>query len=482
MCYGLLVVIFTLHKAWGRLRKEENAVATLGHEAVSEAGEMRQRLDKINLDTAQVLRVTLDTGQVDTSILPFYEDIHWARYWAGIFVFLGLLGTVIGISTAIANLGVTVSATGASGNVTTSSSAAYNSVFQQSTQLQQSIGGLLAGIKSASVCTFFGIAFTFITSLMNSFYMRKSQDVEQSVARLANRRFLPLWQQEMSHAALSTPEQSLVQQLTNTVRSLQEAAADLAGGVIQAANSVHGASQHSTQLAAQLTTTARQIMEASGALESALNGLSSEKNEIGAASMTVSEASTQMMREVRQLREGLAKSQLEQDARQKTLADSLETTHASLRDLLRHFEGVLNDVAAIAENSPLRSELQNVKDDMAKMLHGLEDRLTAEQARQEAARKAAPLSSQDAPPVMRQSVARLEERQQQLEERQRALEDTLPRHAPNIAAAETAAIPGPFPIVRPPLLPTPERPGWWQRLRRWLRHAKDTDASSGRKQ
>ena len=505
MCCGLAVVGNTLRRAWARVRQEAAAVETLAAEPSPDDIEgMRRRLDKIDhLDVVQSLRVTLSTGQVDTDALPYYEYIHWARYWAGIFVFLGLLGTVSGISTAIANLGLTVTATGAGGGAT-NSSAAYNSVFQQSTQLQQSIGGLLTGIKSASVCTLFGIAFTFAASLANSFYTRKCQTVEQAIIRLANRRFLPLWQNAQSQAASDAPELSLVQQLNDTVFSLQEAAGELAGSVVQAANSVNGASQHSTQLAQQLTETAQHILGASVALENALGGLSSEKNGLGVASATVSEAATRMTQEVRQLREALAKSQQDQDARQKTLAASLESTHNSLQDMLRHFESVLNDVAAVAESSPLRGELQKVKDDMADLLKGLEKRLTAElgkrltadvekslekslaaeQARQKAADRAAP---SEAPFVLHQNVMRLEERQGHLEERQLALEDALPRHALNISASGAAAMPAMFPPPPFPFAPTssaptaPQRPRWTERLRQWLRRSMDTNNASRRK-
>src|SRR5438045_4029812 len=71
--------------------------------------EAREKLNHYSgSDTAQMLQSALETGTVDPGLLAFYDRIYWSRALAGLFVFIGLLGTVWGISVAISNLGVTV--------------------------------------------------------------------------------------------------------------------------------------------------------------------------------------------------------------------------------------------------------------------------------------------------------------------------------------------------------------------------------------
>lgn len=55
-----------------------------------------------------VLRGALAEGQVAIDDLPYYSRISYSRYMAGIFVFLGLLGTVIGLGRTVANLRTTI--------------------------------------------------------------------------------------------------------------------------------------------------------------------------------------------------------------------------------------------------------------------------------------------------------------------------------------------------------------------------------------
>lgn len=101
------------------------------------------------------------TGVFSADGLIYSQKIARARYLAGIFVFIGLVGTVSGIALSLTSLG---DVTGGGGVVTAN----------KLQSVMTSIGAVLGGMKVSAWCTLAGIVATWNLSGANSEYLTKA--------------------------------------------------------------------------------------------------------------------------------------------------------------------------------------------------------------------------------------------------------------------------------------------------------------------
>ncbi len=110
----------------------------------------------------RVIELCALTGRMETDDLEMYQWIHLGRYLAGVYVFVGLLGTVLGIAVALTSLG------GMQGQIT-------GDVIARTAKLVENVGQLLSGLHAAFYSTLTGLFFTIVQSLFNHFYDAKCQ-------------------------------------------------------------------------------------------------------------------------------------------------------------------------------------------------------------------------------------------------------------------------------------------------------------------
>ncbi|HLY64117.1 MAG TPA: hypothetical protein VKU60_01185, partial [Chloroflexota bacterium] len=300
---------------------------------------------------ARVLLDALESGRAETDGLPYLEWNSVSRYLTGIFVFLGLLGTVWGIALAIQSLGGTV--TSGSVPAVSNSTEASETLFRQSEQLRASIASLLAGILSASWSTLTGIAATLGASALNFAYASRARDTADRVERIAREQVLPL-----PYAEAQIKMQTLLKSLQRSAGHLADATALLSDRVEVAAGTVNGVAAQTWELTARLSAT-------TGALEGTLERMGDERSALNALASEVSAAAAEMTHEVRVLRENLAADQRAQAERHERANEAVRSTQTELQALLRRFEIVLNDMTSLTEASPLRREMRDLKAQLA---------------------------------------------------------------------------------------------------------------------
>ncbi len=355
-------------KAMAQLAAEDSFLTQLLQEVPANR-EAAQTLLQAHVErpAARVLLDSLMSGRAEIDGLPYLEWNATSRYLTGIFVFLGLLGTVWGIALAIQSLGGTI--TSSAPTVVSNSSQASEALFRQSEQLRASIASLLSGIQSASWSTLAGVAATLGASALNFVYAGRARGTADRVERIARETLLPL-----PYAEEPIKMQSLLKSLQRSSGRLTDATALLSDRIEAAADAVQGIATQTWELTSRLSAT-------TGALEGTLQRLGDERNALRALANEISASATQMAREVRLLRENLAADQRAQGERHDRANEHLHGTQRELQALLRRFESVLNDAAAQAEASPLRREMLDLKAELAALTARL-DRASEEAARQ----------------------------------------------------------------------------------------------------
>ncbi|MBC7807458.1 MAG: hypothetical protein H7145_15075 [Akkermansiaceae bacterium] len=141
------------------LGKEREAFAVLA----SGAGASTGNAPPPSTDTlvCEIISVAENSGVLHTDALVYPQRIARARYLAGIFVFIGLVGTVSGIALSLTSLG---DVTGGDGAVTAN----------KLQSVMTSIGAVLGGMKVSAWCTLAGIVATWNLSGANSEYLTEA--------------------------------------------------------------------------------------------------------------------------------------------------------------------------------------------------------------------------------------------------------------------------------------------------------------------
>jgi methyl-accepting chemotaxis protein len=355
---GALVALGALVHIGFRLWREEIQVARqIRDEGKPASGEAARNLlfGYERSESAAFLRSALDTGETDTAVLSFNDWIMWPRYLAGIFVFVGLLGTVWGVSVALAHLGSALSQGSA-----LNQSGAVNA-FAQSQHLTDSIAQLLTKMQSASLCTLWGLLATVFISLGNNLYSHLSRRHEKSLVALAEEWFLPLWERESA----AVTEESILRQLNETAGKMTAAADNLNRQVAQAVQIVHQEASKTSHLTDKLH-------EIAGKLQAFMDALTAERSGLATASDRVGDEAERMAKAVRELRESLVERQDGEEERHRDFMARVEETQKTLHDILRNFERVLTDVTNISEASPLREAILEVRRDLLDELQKLD--------------------------------------------------------------------------------------------------------------
>ena len=189
------------------MRIEQNSVRNLRRAekplSAEQAGALLDKEDARS-DVISSLRAALAYGEWGEGRLDFAGRIYWTRYLAGIFVFVGLLGTVWGIASAVASLGTSVTNISSAASTTDTGSSALT--IQRWSTLLGGIENLLGGMRSAFYCTIAGLVATLLVSFLNSCYLATAGNVEACTRALAEDWFLPLY-----HAKESDQKSELAQ-------------------------------------------------------------------------------------------------------------------------------------------------------------------------------------------------------------------------------------------------------------------------------
>lgn len=210
----------------------------------------------------KALKQALERGAVNIDTLEYDTWIHWPRYWAGIFVFIGLLGTVLGISLAIYSLGSTLDSTA-------------NGSLEQLSQLQMGITSLLSNMKAAFICTLCGLIATLIISLLNTRFLSLDKYITSTVLALATESFIPLHFKEKEQR-----EETHRQQVNTSIKYLNTTVEALEKSAHQLSNNISPATEHFASLASHTSTLAHHLSEAATGLKAETNRTADVYNQI----------------------------------------------------------------------------------------------------------------------------------------------------------------------------------------------------------
>lgn len=364
----------------------------------------------------------LETGKLDITNLEYYHWIHWPRYLAGIFVFIGLLGTVWGIATAISSLGSTV---GLTANMASSSSGASNSLanfHDQWMKVMDGISRLLSGMRAASYCTLFGLFATVIVSVLNSYYLSLCERLTLTITELANSYFLPLrtedHQREEERTAIEDLKSAIhmlegsanmltngvapvvdyfnkvvnqVSQLGENLNGITNQAHHMVEQMALATQSIDKSSERSSQqmvnASQQIDTTLARSEQAFGsyykslqdtvtAFGEATQQLLHETQTVTGNSDEVGRAAAQMTQAVRTLQEGMVDVMNRQEKNLDTNLSRIIAMNEKLESHLRHFEVLLLDATSLLDSSPLQQAFSKAWQHVADSIHQADERDT----------------------------------------------------------------------------------------------------------
>lgn len=390
-----------------RLAKEEEAELTRLKEALKSAPGSIEAAEKLlpassSSLVVQSLRDALYEGQINRERPGFDQWNHWPRYLAGVFVFVGLCGTVWGIATSVSSLGQAVtSISHATGPAADAGSSAFT--LESWNRLLEGIELLLAGMKSAFVCTLLGLLATLVVSWYNARYVAACREVEEQTGLLADRFFIPLYrevnslrnravmQEQIKRAidalaenaeqltlALDPATENLnrISAVANSItRNLQIAADTLKQQNVIAEERAVQIQRILTDLSQRLLLSYQHLENSANALTAAAGSFPEERAALTTLTNEVKTASRQMEATVRRLAEDLSGAQEEQGEALRSVSESIAATHRTLQGAVREFERTLNDVIVTAESPALRQELEYLRTELLKELRSVDSRL-----------------------------------------------------------------------------------------------------------
>lgn len=320
-----------------------------------DAREARIALDSWLLETpnAKASVVVFSLARVLTGAEGIEADavrgwINWPRYMAGVFVFVGLLGTVFSMSLALGKLGLTIS--------DTSSTSDTAMTAQTGAHLLEGITGLLSGMESAFLCTLSGILATLIVSYANWRYLQACDRFDQELQWMVLRR-LSLQQDA---AALSAAASSLAM-VSDTAFRLSTKLLDVSTQFEEEISSLSVVYERAGTVLDKVNGIPLEQYEdlsrSAEALADVAKQLNAERNHQEEGSETVQGAAARMERAVENLRDSLAKSQKASGDSLEKMVTQVQNTNAALGATVRRFEIALNDVASGVEAAPVRQEM-----------------------------------------------------------------------------------------------------------------------------
>lgn len=328
--------------------------------------EMRDHLRRYS-DSQLVdrLRVGMATGVLNTDALPMYDYIHWSRFLAGVFVFIGLLGTVFGISRSINGLSNNTSA-GQYGAAAPNSRQATEQIMAQSATLQRKLDELLSGMKSASTSTLAGLFATLVIAFFNARYGARCLALERRTTAFFQLRCLPLVQGAGSDQveiakALATALGDAVTKLSVVLADLEGTAAELSTAASELGDSTLACTAETKRLLNAMQAAALSFV-------AEVKALNAQRGEIGDVVGAMQKTGGAIAQEARKTREAIENTESRQLVHLETQRQYQDQTLKSLRELLSRFDSILNDIAATAPESPIRLELLELRRGLTKQL------------------------------------------------------------------------------------------------------------------
>jgi len=297
ICFLFLVAFIEWARQYYRLLHiEQSSLQKLRRakkpDSVKEANDLLDQ-DKDPSDVIASLRTALKGGGINEERLDFSGRIYWTRYLAGIFVFIGLLGTVWGIASAVASLGISVNNISSAASATDANSSALT--IQRWGNLLGGIENLLGGMRSAFSCTIAGLVATLLVSFLNSVYLASARNIETHTFALAEKWFLPLYHAETNSLqngfveikqALDRLEQQQsnalpdwtapLRDMISAITTLSTTADNLSAGTDAALDRLRTLHTRSSELILQLEHTAQNLQQESTEAAERLQEVSSQ--------------------------------------------------------------------------------------------------------------------------------------------------------------------------------------------------------------
>jgi hypothetical protein len=387
---------------WGSAMARLNAVQDAFDVARTAIDDGTELPDGSAGPVVDVLDAALQDGTVSTEGLSLTALNHWARQLGGLFVFVGLVGTVAGMAWGLAALGDTLQTTGQAGSAAatgqrlrttlrdkTDPAKQPQNLDKEIEDMRSAIVELLASMRGSASCTLWGLIATVAFAFLNGVFAQRAMALEDSIAAYAARECLPRYreqvesrtntgQQELltaavqqqadaigqltaaSAAALSTSEQ-LAQQAAGIGGGIQSAASDLADNclvLIEAQRTVLGLLTRAQALVAD---NAPAIAEALHHLGTASTGLSDEKATLDDVAASVRQAAVTVSGESRLVREALVDGQRHTASSIEAVLAGAAQQQQRLERLLSSFELALADASGLSVASTVRQAVDELR-------------------------------------------------------------------------------------------------------------------------
>ena len=366
---GIIVSLVLLFLVWKAVMQCRVAGQRLKTERMWLVGIDKALTADKQLDTYEA-RVALDAWLVETPqagesvvvftlehILAGSEEVEtdalrrWIalpRYMAGVFVFVGLLGTVFSMSLALGKLGLTIS------DASSGADAAMTSQIGE--RLLTGITGLLSGMESAFLCTLSGILATLIVSLANWRYLHACDEFEHALQWMIVRRL----SRQQNAAALNAATKSLAL-VSDTAFQLSAKLLDVSTQFEEDMDSLSASYERAGNVLEKVNGIPLEKYEdlsrSSEALAEVARLLKQERNFQDEGSETVQSAAARMERAIADLCGSLAGSQKASGESLSKMVTQVQNTNTALVETVRRFELALNDVTSIVEATPIRHEM-----------------------------------------------------------------------------------------------------------------------------
>jgi hypothetical protein len=283
------------------------------------------------------------SGHLDIEVLAYADWIQRSRYLAGIFVFIGLLGTVLGIGIAMTNLSV---------------------VFGSSTDRlvqSKSITSILEALGSAAWCTFVGILATLVVSHKNATYLQNAGDLELEIERyfLTHIRVLAIrderqWMANSLQSAVKEAQQTGIQLLTDALLTFKD---DM--------KEAHRSSNQ--QLTVSLTSVEKEMMAGMQSITSTIVAVQATVSSMNDTLLPTATILKQASETAQKVTETLEAVRERFDKSAQLLTDSLTSGHAQLEiieKLVR--EGATTLESGYAALSTIASQLESTTEGINK--------------------------------------------------------------------------------------------------------------------
>lgn len=333
----------------GRALRFERAELTAIVESVGSTCEQaleKLRRRRVSLASRTLSNVLLD-GTIDVDVSALTARAYWPRQLGGLYVFIGLAGTVLAMFLALQHLSTVLQApdaTGAAaartttveidGGRTTLLSGPSNPRVAPQTGLDmeqsvreviKAIRNLMNGLVAASAATLAGLLFTILAAFLNASYLSGCEKLRQALIDSAHTHFQPLYRstqpgteeadtalilrdaanravdvlQKIQHRFeyVSTAVSQTLERTAEVAHEVNTAADNLCARYEQAlasndaqAEQIQEVTRLITKISAALVTVSNKVSSVAGVLDRAIEAISNERTHLGDVATAAREA------------------------------------------------------------------------------------------------------------------------------------------------------------------------------------------------